>query len=120
MQSYLQGNNIFLHTLSSAISAPLLFRNTHYKNVYDNETSKWIKLFDKILFEGERIIKEIKGKEFAEEWFYSRKNYAINLVRIGKFNSILVGVENYSLTKLSKGTDEGVASWIDNLYLNPG
>ena len=114
------GNNIFLHTLSSAISAPLIFRNTHYKNVYDNETSKWIKLLDKILFEGERIIKDLRGKEFAEEWFYTRKNYAINLVRIGKFNSILVGVENYSLTKLSKGTDEGVASWIDNLYLNLG
>lgn len=114
------GNNIFLHTLSSAISAPLIFRNTHYKNVYDNETSKWIKLLDKILFEGERIIKDLRGKEFAEEWFYTRKNYAINLVRIGKFNSILVGVENYSLTKLTKGTDEGVASWIDNLYLNLG
>ena len=113
-------NNFFLHPLSSAISAPMIFRNTHYRNAYDNESSKWLKLLDKILFEGERIIRSRKGKEFAEEWFYSRKNYAINLVRIGKFNSILVGIDQYSLTKLSKGADEGVVSWVDDFYLNLG
>jgi len=115
----LNQNNFFIHPLSSAVSSPIIFRSTHYRNVY-NDTSMWMKLLDKVLTEGEEVISGLKGADFAEDWFFIMKNNATELVRTGNHNSVVLGSSGLSLSKTTKGKTTGVTSWNDELHLSLG
>ena len=60
-------NNFYVLPLSEAISAPLVFRNTHYRNVFSNRSSKWSILLGRLLKEGEKLVQAELGKNAAEE-----------------------------------------------------
>ena len=111
-------NNFYVLPLSEAISAPLVFRNTHYRNVFSNRSSKWSILIGRLLKEGEKLVQSELGKYAAEEWYYSKKYSIQELALSGNYSRILFDDRGNGVTQIRQIEDpSNISYFIDELII---
>jgi hypothetical protein len=115
-----ESNNYFLYPLDAAISAPMIFRSTHYRNTFSDNNSKWSSLQEQILKEGERVISEKEGTQLAETWYYQMKSNVQELILSGKYSSIVLDSNGIGISQIVQSKIMGNVSRVDDLLLNLG
>ena len=119
-KSIFDSNNYFLFPLESAISAPLIFRNTHYRNFVLDGHTKWSTMVERILTEGEKSISIPKGHEFATNWYYDLRKNIDSLINSGNPNKIVLDDNGIGFSKIGRQRLVGNTAHIDDLLLNLG
>jgi len=88
--SKLEDNNFYLSPLADAISAPLIFRSIHYRNMFDKGSKTLSRMANKILSHGEKIILNESGDESSQVWYYQRRRLIRDLVVAGRQQHIIL------------------------------